>query len=608
MVITLIVLVLSVAGFIWGRVRSDIVALAALVTLILAGVLTPQEALSGFSSSVVIMMVALFVVGGAVLQTGLAKALSQRLMRLAGGSETKAFLLVMLVTSGIGAFVSNTGTVALMMPIIISMAAQAGTHPGRLLMPLAFASSLGGMLTLIGTPPNLVIQETLTQAGYEPLRFFSFLPVGLISISVGIVVLLPLSRLLVRKGTGKNKKERVKSPDELAEEYALFAGMTRLRIGSKSPLVGQTVAQASLGERYGVSILEVREGETKRNSLWKQVRQSLPAATKVFAPGEILYLTGEDDSVARLAHDFRLRKLDGHVTGFYDIGITELVVMPSSRLDGLRVSESAMRERHGVSILGIKRDGGYLKNGLAQERLHAGDVLLVQGQWDSISALAAEHEDWVLLSRPEEQAQRVTLTYKAPLAAFILFCMVLVMVFDFIPIAPVTAIMLAGLLMVLGGCFRDVEAAYRTINWSSVVLIAAMMPMSLALEKTGVSSWVSESLVRILGGAGPIALLAGIYFTTSLLTMFISNTATAVLMAPIALAAAQGTGASPYPFLFAVTLGASMCFASPFSTPPNALVMRAGEYRFSDYVRVGLPLQIVMGIVMTLVLPLLFPF
>ncbi len=608
MVITLIVLVLSVAGFIWGRVRSDIVALAALVTLILAGVLTPQEALSGFSSSVVIMMVALFVVGGAVLQTGLAKALSQRLMRLAGGSETKAFLLVMLVTSGIGAFVSNTGTVALMMPIIISMAAQAGTHPGRLLMPLAFASSLGGMLTLIGTPPNLVIQETLTQAGYEPLRFFSFLPVGLISISVGIVVLLPLSRLLVRKGTGNNKKERVKSPDELAEEYALFAGMTRLCIGSKSPLVGQTVAQASLGERYGVSILEVREGETKRNSLWKQVRQSLPAATKVFAPGEILYLTGEDDSVARLAHDFRLRKLDGHVTGFYDIGITELVVMPSSRLDGLRVSESAMRERHGVSILGIKRDGGYLKNGLAQERLHAGDVLLVQGQWDSISALAAEHEDWVLLSRPEEQAQRVTLTYKAPLAAFILFCMVLVMVFDFIPIAPVTAIMLAGLLMVLGGCFRDVEAAYRTINWSSVVLIAAMMPMSLALEKTGVSSWVSESLVRILGGAGPIALLAGIYFTTSLLTMFISNTATAVLMAPIALAAAQGTGASPYPFLFAVTLGASMCFASPFSTPPNALVMRAGEYRFSDYVRVGLPLQIVMGIVMTLVLPLLFPF
>lgn len=608
MTITLVVLILTVVGFIWGRVRADIVALTALVALILAGILTPQEALSGFSNSVVIMMVALFVVGGAVLQTGLAKALSQRLMRLAGGSEIKTFLLVMLVTSGIGAFVSNTGTVALMMPIIISMAAQMGTHPGRLLMPLAFASSLGGMLTLIGTPPNLVIQDALTQGGYEPLRFFSFLPVGLVSITVGIVVLLPLSRLLGRKGTGGNKANRVKSPDELAEEYALFAGMTRLRVSSKSPLVGQTVAQASLGERYGVSILEVRENENTRNTLWQQVRQSVPAATKEFAPGQILYLTGDSDAVARLAQDFRLRKLDGRATGFYDIGITELVVMPSSRLDGLRVSESAMRERHGVSILGIKRDGGYLKQGLAQERLHAGDVLLVQGQWDSISALGAENEDWVLLSRPEEQAQRVTLTYKAPLAAFILFCMVMVMVLDFIPIAPVTAVMVAGLLMVLGGCFRDVEAAYRTINWSSIVLIAAMMPMSMALEKTGVSAWVSASLVSILGGAGPVALLAGIYFTTSLLTMFISNTATAVLMAPIAMAAAQGVGVSPYPFLFAVTLGASMCFASPFSTPPNALVMRAGEYRFSDYLRVGLPLQIIMGIVMTLVLPLFFPF
>lgn len=608
MTITLIVLALIVSGFIWGRIRADIVALAGLVTLILAGVLTPQEALSGFSSSVVIMMVALFVVGGAVLQTGLAKALSQRLMRLAGGSETMTFLLVMLVTSGIGAFVSNTGTVALMMPIVVSMAAQAGTHPGRLLMPLAFASSLGGMLTLIGTPPNLVIQDALTQAGYEPLRFFSFLPVGLVSIAVGIVVLLPLSRLLGRKGTGNGKKNRVKSPDELAEEYALFAGMSRLRITAKSPLVGQTVAQADLGGRYGVSILEVREGEAARGGLLQQVRQSVPAAGKAFAAGQMLYLTGESEAVERLASDFRLQRLDGRATGFYDIGIAELVVMPSSRLDGLRVSESALRERHGVSILGIKRGGGYLKQGLAQERLHAGDVLLVQGHWESISALAAEREDWVLLGRPEEQAQRVTLTYKAPLAALILVGMVLVMVLDFIPVAPVTAVMLAGLLMVLGGCFRDVEAAYRTINWSSVVLIAAMMPMSVALEKTGASAWVSSSLISLLGGAGPVALLAGVYFTTSLLTMFISNTATAVLMAPIALAAAQGVDVSPYPFLFAVTLGASMCFASPFSTPPNALVMRAGEYHFSDYLRVGLPLQLIMGVVMTLVLPLLFPF
>ena len=212
------------------------------------------------------------------------------------------------------------------------------------------------------------------------------------------------------------------------------------------------------------------------------------------------------------------------------------------------------------------------------------------------------------MGQPLQEAAKVTLTHKAPIAAIIMIGMVVAMMFDFIPIAPVTAVIAAGLLMVLTGCLRSVAAAYKTINWESIVLIAAMLPMSLALEKTGASAWVSKSLVSGLGGFGPYVLLAGIYFTTSLMTMFISNTATAVLLAPIALHAAQQLGLSPYPFLFAVTVAASMCFASPFSTPPNALVMSAGRYTFIDYVKVGLPLQFIMGIVMIFVLPLLFHF
>ena len=222
--------------------------------------------------------------------------------------------------------------------------------------------------------------------------------------------------------------------------------------------------------------------------------------------------------------------------------------------------------------------------------------------------MSQENSDWVVLGQPLNEAAKVTLDYKAPLAGIIMLLMIMAMVFDFIPIAPVTAIMIAAVLMVLTGCFRNVEAAYKTINWESIVLIAAMLPMSMALEKTGVSEYISNSLVSGLGVYGPIALLAGIYFTTSLLTMFISNTATAVLLAPIALQSAIQIGTSPYPFLFAVTVGASMCFASPFSTPPNALVMPAGQYTFMDYIKVGLPLQILIGIVMILTLPLLFPF
>ena len=245
---------------------------------------------------------------------------------------------------------------------------------------------------------------------------------------------------------------------------------------------------------------------------------------------------------------------------------------------------------------------------IADEVLSVGDVLLVQGNWSDIARLEREEDDWVVLGQPLAEAAQVTLTYRAPLAGAILLLMVAMMVFDFIPVAPVTAVLLAAVLMVLCGCFRNVEAAYKTINWESLVLIAAMMPMSVALEKTGASALLSHTLVDGLGVVGPVALLAGIYFTTSLLTLFISNTATDVLMAPIALSSAAEMGISPYAFLFAVTLGASMCFASPFSTPPNALVMQAGRYSFMDYIKVGIPLQVIMGLVMLIVLPLLFPF
>ena len=610
MTITLIILITTIILFVTGRIRADIVALCALTTLIIAGILTPGEALSGFSSTVVIMMVGLFVVGGAILQTGLAKAASQRIMKLAAGSDTKLFILVVVVTAVIGAFISNTGTVALMMPIVVSMAVQAGMRPGRLLMPLAFASSLGGMLTLIGTPPNLVIQDALTGAGYAPLKFFSFLPVGLICLAVGVMVMLPLSKLFLYKKKGEADKaaNNHKSLEELVKEYRLESTLRRYKIKSSSVVKGKTVAELNLRRVYGLSILEIRSESTDRSGLIRNVRQSLAGPDSILNEGDIIYLTGDTAVMDRFAKDNNLKRLDRNNMDFYDIGIAEIVLMPMAKLIGSRLKNSGFRERYDINVPGIKRGDSYIQSELPDEKLQSGDVLLVQGKWSNISKLDDQETDWVVLGQPEEQASKVTLNYKAPLAAIIMLAMVATMVFDFIPIAPVTAVMAAGLLMVLTGCFRNVEAAYKTINWESIVLIAAMMPMSVALEKTGTSALISHSLVSSLGSMSPTVLLAGIYFTTSLLTMFISNTATAVLMSPIAMTAAQEIGISPYPMLFAVTLGASMCFASPFSTPPNALVMHAGEYTFTDYVKVGLPLQLVIGIAMTFLLPLLFPF
>lgn len=609
MTATLIILALTVVMFIIGKIRADIVALCALTALILLGILTPEEALAGFSSTVIIMMVGLFVVGGAILQTGLAKAVSQKIMKLAAGSDTRMFLLVVIVTSAIGAFVSNTGTVALMMPIVVSMAVQSGTQPARLLMPLAFASSMGGMLTLIGTPPNLVIQDALTAACYEPLGFFSFFPVGVICIITGIVVMLPLSKkfLYKKKGSGKHNSGRGKTLDDLVSEYNLSNALRRYRIKQHSAIAGKSVAELDLPGRYGLSILEIRNESSDRSGLIRNVTQSLASPESILTAGDIIYLTGDTAKMSQFASENRMEELDNNSIDFYDIGISEIVLMPTARIIGMPLRKSGFRERYSINVLGIKRNNDYIMNDLPQVKLQSGDVLLVQGKWSNIAQLDDDETDWVVLGQPEKQASQVTLDYKAPVAAIIMLLMIAAMVFEFIPIAPVTAVMAAALLMVITGCFRNVEAAYKTINWESIMLIAAMMPMSVALEKTGTSALISHSLVSSLGSMGPTVLLAGIYFTTSLLTMFISNTATAVLMAPIAMTSATEIGVSPYPFLFAVTLGASMCFASPFSTPPNALVMHAGEYTFSDYIKVGLPLQIIIGIVMVFALPLLFP-
>ena len=615
MTITLIILLATVVLFIWGRIRADIVALTALAALLVTQVLTPAEALAGFSSPIVIMMIGLFVVGGAIMQTGLAKLAGNKLMSLSHGNETLTFLLVMVVTSVIGAFVSNTGTVALMMPIVMSIASASGLQSSRLLMPLAFAGSLGGMLTLIGTPPNLVIDEVLTEAGYEPLAFFSFLPVGVIVLVVGIIVLLPLSRIFLNKKNATKRSNRAKSPSDLVEEYQLLDNLYRFVVPSKRhvasekfDIVGKSLRQLDVQKRYGLSIIEIRNEKKHRLGLLKDINQSMAKSNSVVHEQNILYIIGEEARVKAFAKDYGLRRMKDVRIDFYDLGLTEIVVMPTSNFVGLRIGEANLRKRFGINVLGIKRGGDYITEDLIGRKLHVGDVLLVQGEWSNLSHLSADDTNWVVLGRPDQNASKVILDYKAPLAAGIMLLMILMMVFDFIPVAPVTAVIIAGLLTVFAGCFRNVEAAYKTINWESIVLIAAMMPMSTALEKTGVSSWVSQMLVGSLGSFGPTALLAGIYFTTSLLTMFISNTATAVLMAPIALVAAQQIGVSPYAFLFAVTLGASMCFASPFSTPPNALVMKAGQYTFTDYLKVGLPLQVIIGIVMTFALPLLFPY
>ncbi len=614
MLVTIVILALSAIFFMIGKIRSDLIALCSLILLVLFDILTPAEALSGFSNSVVIMMVGLFVVGGAIFQTGLAKMVSGKIMKTAGKNQFLLFILVMLVTSFVGAFVSNTGTVALMLPIVVSLANSADMSPSRLLMPLAFASSMGGMLTLIGTPPNLVIQEAIVDAGLEPLSFFSFTPVGVVCIVVGIIVLIPLSKWILsrKKRQAEDEKKSHPSMEELLREYQLEQRLFRVQVPADSTYCGKMLQELDISEKYSVGILEIRRKISTRRHFFNNIYDHITAGPHtVIQSGDILYLSGDAEHVSQMVEDNALWKLDtiyntSESDKMNQTGVAEVLLLHNSSLHNVAVRDCGFREKFNINILGIQRNDTYYVHDLRDFRMHSGDALLVQGEWSDIARMSREQNDWVVLGQPIEQVAKVTIDRKAPVAAGIMLLMILAMIFDWVP--AVMAVIIAAVLMVFTGCLRNVEDAYRTINWESIVLIAAMMPMSLALEKTGASSGISMALVSGLGEYGPLALLAGIYFTTSLMTMFISNTATAVLLAPIAMQSAVSLGVSPYPYLFAVTVAASMCFASPFSTPPNALVMSAGKYTFMDYVKVGLPLQLVIGIVMIFVLPLLFPF
>ena len=609
MILTLLTLAFAAVFFVWGRLRADLVAMIALLILVLGGVISVPEALSGFSNSIVVMMVGLFIVGGAIFNTGLAKIIGAKLLLLGGNSPFRLFLVVMGATAFIGAFVSNTGTVALMLPIVVSMAAASGIRASRFLMPLAFASSMGGMMTLIGTPPNLIIAEVWEEAGNAPLTFFTFLPGGLICVVAGTLLLIPLSKWFLDKGKSSrsDRANGAKTLTELVEEYNLSTGLFMVSVPERSAIVDRSIGDLNLRALYGVDILEVRRSD-RHHKILKKIAQYAPKPTTVIHAGDQIYLRGDMPDVERLVSAYGLvMESDGaQLNDFYDIGLAEIVIMPNSSISRKTVAEIGFRKRFGVNVIAIRRKQIYITADLASVPLQAGDVLLVQGSWEAIGGLDSDPSAWVVIGQPLPEAAKVTLDYKAPLAAAIMVAMIVALIFEFVP--PVIAVLCAAMLTILSGCFRNVEDAYKKINWESVVLIAAMMPMSFALEKTGISSLVSSALVGSLGSLGPLPVLAGIYFTTSVMTLFISNTATAVLLAPIAMQSALALDVSALPFLFAVTFGASLCFASPFSTPPNALVMPAGQYTFSDYIKVGLPLQLIMGVIMILLLPVLFPF
>jgi len=621
MVITLAILGVAILLFVTEWLRVDVVALMVVVALMLFEILTPAQALAGFSSTLVITIAALFIVGGGVLQTGLAAAIGQSILKVAGESETRLLVVIMLAVALLSGFMSDTGTVAVLLPAIVALAASAKISPSKLLIPLSYGSLLGGAATLIGTPPNIYVSTLLEEEGMQPFGFFTYTPMGIIMLLVGIVFIVAAGRYLLPDYKSEDDTPETETPEELVELYKLPDNLYRLRVRDRSSIRMQSLAEAKLPERFGLIVLEIfrsRSSRTLLNLGGQKLALEPSGMQSVFARGDtvlehndVLLVRGEEDDIQQAVDELTLSMQPVTEEDYQALvdqqgGVAEVLILPRSGLVGRRLANARFGRTYNLTVLTIRRAESQeiIKNDVRQTPIQAGDTLLVQGAWDDIALLKRHPRDFVVFGNPEKMKGAPN-REKMWLAGLILGVMLVLLIADVVAIA--TASLAAALLMVLSGCLT-MDEAYQSIDWKSIVLIAGMLPMSTALQSVGLVEDAANAFSNSLGDSGPLVVMAGLFVFTSVFTQVLSNTATAVLVAPIGLAVAQELDVNPQAFLMAVAIAASMAFASPVASPVNTLVMGAGRYKFVDYMKIGIPMAILMLIVCVIFLPIFFPF
>lgn len=602
----LCMLVGAIYLFITNKVRMDVVALLIIILFVLSGTLTLPEALAGFSDPNVILIAALFVVGEGLVRTGIAYLVGDMLVKVAGSSEIRMLVLLMVAVSLLGAVMSSTGVVAIFIPVVLSVANRMGIPAGRLMMPLGFAGLISGMMTLVATPPNMVVNSELMRHGIQGFSFFGFTPMGLIILVMGIVYMLLMRGSLVREGEeGKGKQAGRSTMRDLIRDYRLAGRARRLAIRPDSPLIGQTLDELQLRASYGANVIGVER--------WRKFRRVMVTVSGVteFQAKDVLLIDMSDPEVdiREFCREARLEPMILRGEYFSDqareVGMAEVSLIPGSRMLGKSIREVAFRSHYGLSVVGIRRDGEALTGKLVDEPLQMGDSLLVVGNWSLIRLLQTHSRDFLLLGLPAEVDEMAPARSQAIHALICLGIMVVLMVTD--PVPNVIAALVACLLM---GKFRciDMESAYKSIHWPTLILIVGMLPFALALQKTGGVDMIVGGLIAAVGEMGPRAMLASLFALCALIGLFISNTATAVLMAPIALGTAQQMGISPYPFAMTIAIAASAAFMTPVSSPVNTLVLGPGNYKFVDFVRIGVPFTLLVMVVSVIAIPWFFPF
>ncbi len=598
MYLVIALLVVTLVLFTTERLPVEVVSLLVLGALLLIGVAGPgigllrpdkwislEETLSGFSNTAVVTVAAMFVLSAGLDKTGAMAAVGRALVRL-GRNQTTLLLVMMFVVGLVSAFVNNTATVAVFLPLVLMLCARRQLPPSRVLIPLSFASQFGGVCTLVGTSTNLLVSSISEKAGSGGFSMFEFSQLGVILLCAGTIYLLVTSRWLLPARRGR----------ELTEAYQLREYLTEVRVMPGSPLVGKTAAESHLGEKHDVTVLEILREQRK---IWTPDDAQLRA-------NDILLVRGKVTSLMELRASTGLEiesefKLKDATLAHQDLTLVEALVSPLSRLAGHSLASADFRWRYDAIVLALQRHGQLLREKLTNVRLQFGDALLLLLRKKDLPGLRA-NDNLIVLSEVETPSLRSRRTL---IALGIIGAVVSLAALNVAPIFVCAII--GGLLMVLTRCVT-VEQAFRAIDWRVIFLLAGVLPLGMALERSGGALFIAEHTLGMMSVFGPVAVLAVLYLLTALLTEFMSNNAAAVLLAPIAISTAVKLGVDPKPMLMAVTFAASTSFATPVGYQTNTMVYSAGGYRFTDFTKIGLPLILIFWVLSVWFIPKFWPF
>jgi di/tricarboxylate transporter len=596
-----VIILVAVVLFVWNRLPVVIVAMGVAVALYATGLLTIDEALAGLGDPAVIFIASLFIVSAGLEVTGVTAWAGQLLIAHAGReSRTRLLVFTMFLVALLTALISVNGAVAALLPVVVVMAVRLKRWPSQLLMPLVFSAHAGSMLALTGTPVNVLVSNAAVDAGLERFGFFEFTLVGVPLLLGTMAIIILFGEKLLPESSGRSvPADFSRHARTLVEQYRLSDGMFQMRVRQSSPLIGKPPPTWPSADDPDLRLVAVQDGIVGG-----------PLRRAELHEGDYLLLRGSAEAAAAFAARNHLAFRQEAVASDLEetlfnrnSGLAEVIIPPRSRMIGTSVFPGMITESGDLIIMAVQRGG--VDIGAKEVTLAAGDTILLLGTWKALD-LHLDDPDLLVVNSPElVRRQAVPLAAGANLAIAVLVAMVILLATGVVP-PSVAGLLAAGTLILMG--VMSVEQSYRAIDWTTVILVGAMMPLSTAMVKSGAAQQMAEGLVSLVGDLGPYALLAGLFALTGILGQLISNTATALIIIPIAIAAAKNIGVSPRPVLMSVAVAAAAAFLTPIATPTNLMVMGPGGYKFGDYWKLGLPLMIWFMVVATFYVPLIWRF